>query len=103
MTAAWTGVGRTPSTRRAYAAYRERHAKLVADGSITLDGATAVVTRDIPFASPSAAGAIATGRACNGRLSWLWDGGAYGDWENRDLPAASPAPPTPPSERTAEG
>ena len=103
VTAAWTGVGRTPSTRRAYAAYRERYAKLVADGSISIDGATAVVTRDIPFTSPSTAGAIATGRACNGRLSWLWDGGAYGDWENRDLPAASPSPPTPPSERTAEG
>lgn len=89
VTATWTGVGSTPGTRRSYAAYRERHAKLVADGSIRVNGTTAVVTRDIPFTSPSAAGTIATGHSCNGRTSWLWNAGTYGDWENRDLPTAT--------------
>lgn len=100
VTATWAGVGNTPGTRRSYAAYRERHAKLVADGSIRVNDTTAVVTRDIPFTSPSAAGAIASGRSCNGRTSWLWDGGTYGDWENRGLPApAHPADPTQREER----
>lgn len=82
---AWRGRGRTDSTMRAYAALTARFEKLVADGSIRLEGDVGVLTRDVPFTSPSAAGAIATGRSCNGRVSWTWEGGTYADWERRGL------------------
>jgi len=25
------------------------------------------------------------GRSCNGRIEWQWDGGTYGEWEERGL------------------
>ena len=81
----WTNEGRKPSTRRAYESYRARHTKLVDDGSIAVDGVVGMLTRDVPFPSPSTAGSIATGRSCNGRKAWTWVGGTYDDWENRDL------------------
>lgn len=88
----WTNKGSSQSTRRAYESYRARHTKLVDDGSIAVDGLAGTLTRDIPFSSPSTAGAIATGRSCNGRTAWKWAGGTYGDWENRDLDSSSAAP-----------
>ena len=81
----WTNKGSSPSTRRAYESYRARHTKLVDDGSIAVDGVVGILTRDVPFPSPSTAGSIATGRSCNGRKAWTWVGGTYDDWENRDL------------------
>lgn len=81
----WSNEGSTPSTRNSYRNYRDRHAKLVDDGSIAVEGMIGRLTRDIPFPSPSTAGSIATGRSCNGRTAWKWTGGTYGDWENRDL------------------
>ena len=81
----WQGQGRTPSTQRSYASYRAQHLKLVTDGSIRVDGSVGTLTRDIPFNSPSTAGAIALGRSCNGRVSWLWEGGSYASWENRGV------------------
>ncbi|VEG26576.1 GIY-YIG nuclease family protein [Actinomyces howellii] len=92
---AWNAAGRSEQTRRAYDSYRARHAKLVADGSIVVEGAIGVLTRDVPFTSPSTAGAVATGAACNGRRSWKTDGMAYGDWENRDLAVDQPSAPSP--------
>lgn len=85
----WTNEGGKPSTRRAYESYRARHTKLVDDGSIAVDGPCGTLTRDVPFPSPSTAGSIATGRSCNGRIVWIWEGGTYRDWENRDLDPAS--------------
>lgn len=82
---AWTTVGRAESTRRAYAAYRAQHDKLVADGSIVVEGGRGRLTRDIPFGSPSTAAAVALGRSSNGRIEWTWDGGTYAAWENRGL------------------
>lgn len=74
------------STKASYAAYRAQHAKLVADGSIVVNGATGSVTRDVRFPSPSAAGAIVSGRSCNGRKAWeSSDGLSFGAWEDRDL------------------
>ena len=84
--------GSSQSTRRAYESYRARHTKLVDDGSIAVDGLTGTLTRDVPFSLPSTAGAIATGRSCNGRTAWKRAGGTYGDWENRDLDSSSTAP-----------
>ncbi|WP_282852635.1 GIY-YIG nuclease family protein [Gulosibacter sediminis] len=81
----WLGRATAESTRRAYASYRARHEKLVADGSIVIDGKVGHLTRDIVFTSPSTAGAIALGRSCNGRTSWLWNGGTYAQWEERGV------------------
>ncbi|MGO2941077.1 MAG: GIY-YIG nuclease family protein [Brevibacterium aurantiacum] len=77
----WNGVGKADSTRRAYDNYRAQHEQLMAEGGIRADGA---VTRDIRFASPSTAGAVALGRSCNGRKEWIEaDGQMYGSWEAR--------------------
>ena len=43
-------------------------------------------TRDVVFSSPSTAGAIVTGRSCNGRTTWKTaDGRTFGDWEQQGL------------------
>lgn len=82
----WVGTGSTESTERAYAALREKHAQLIADGSIEVQGPIGKLTRDVPFRSPSGAGAIALGRSCNGRISWrAADGRTFGEWEDRGL------------------
>lgn len=85
VVSAWSTQGRAESTRRAYASYKAQFDALVADGSIAVRGAHGVLTRDVPFSSPSTAGAIAVGHSCNGRTSWVWPGGTYADWENRGL------------------
>jgi len=82
----WAGTGKAESTKRAYASYRAQHRKLVADGSIRVEGEAGVLTRDVPFGSPSTAAAVALGRSSNGRLEWKApDGSSYGDWENRGV------------------
>lgn len=81
----WTAVGKSDSTRRAYAGYRERHKKLVADGSVVVEAGVATVARDIPFTSPSLSGAVALGRSCNGRKDWVWNSRPYADWEMRGV------------------
>ncbi len=81
----WAGTGSAESTRRAYASYRAAHEKLIADGAIEVTGDLGRLTRDVPFTSPSTAGAIAVGRSCNGRREWVWTGGMYEAWENRGL------------------
>lgn len=81
----WAGVGNADSTRRSYASYRAQHEKLIAEGAIEVRGKLGYLTRDVPFASPSTAGAVALGRSCNGRREWLWSGGMYETWENRGL------------------
>lgn len=86
--AAWVAAGTADSTRRAYDAYRERHARLVRDGSIRVDNGTGVVTRDLVFTSPSLAGAVLLGRSCNGRRSWVSDEGTFGEWESRNITQA---------------
>jgi hypothetical protein len=49
-------------------------------------GDVGILTRDIPFGSPSTAAAVALGRSSNGRLEWIGaDGRTYGDWENRGV------------------
>ncbi len=68
--------------------YKALHTKLVADGSIETAGSDiATFTRDIVFSSVSAAGAVVTGRECNGRTTWRVQdtGETYGDWQNRGV------------------
>ncbi len=86
VVATWAGTGKAESTERAYASYRAQHRKLVADGSIQVRGDVGILTRDIPFGSPSTAAAVALGRSSNGRVEWKTaDGTTYGDWENRGV------------------
>jgi len=81
-----TSTKYSPSTARAYASYRTMQEKLVADGSITVTDGRGTVARDIPFSSPSTAGAIALGRSCNGRQAWISsDGMTFGAWESRGV------------------
>ncbi|KAA9393174.1 GIY-YIG nuclease family protein [Kocuria coralli] len=81
----WHGVGNALSTQKAYASYRAQHEGLIADGSIVVDGEMARTSRDIVFPSPSAAGAIALGSACNGRVAWVSAEGSFGVWESRGV------------------
>lgn len=84
----WLGVGKADSTIKAYATYRAQHQKLVADGAVVVDNGRGRVTRDIVFGSPSTAGAVALGRSCNGRISWVSDDGTnFGSWESRGVVA----------------
>lgn len=84
----WLGVGKADSTIKAYATYRAQHQKLVADGAVVVDNGLGRVTRDIVFGSPSTAGAVALGRSCNGRISWVSDDGTdFGSWESRGVVA----------------
>jgi len=86
VVADWHGVGKADSTIRAYEAYRAQHQKLVADGSIVIDNGIGSLAKDIVFGSPSTAGAIAQGRSCNGRISWISDDGTtFGTWESRGV------------------
>ncbi|WP_104131325.1 DUF4357 domain-containing protein [Cryobacterium sp. M91] len=68
--------------------YGALHGKLIADASILVESSgRAVFARDVAFASPSAAGAVVTGRTCNGRTAWLSieTGETFGHWQSRGL------------------
>lgn len=84
----WDGVGGTENVKRSYAALRARHEKLVADGTIAVEGARAVLTRDVPFDSPSGAGAVFLGTSCNGRTEWVMEETPhlqFGQWQSRGV------------------
>jgi hypothetical protein len=82
----WQGVGKAQSTIRSYDSYRAQHQKLVAAGSIVVADGVGTLTKNVVFPSPSTAGAIALGRSCNGRISWIAsDGTTFGDWESRGV------------------
>jgi hypothetical protein len=84
----WHGVGKADSTIKAYDSYRAQHQKLIADGAVVIDGGRGHLTKDIVFGSPSTAGAVALGRSCNGRTSWVSeDGTNFGSWESRGVVA----------------
>jgi len=47
VVASWSDRGSAESTRRAYESYRERHARLLRDGSIRVQDGVGVLTRDV--------------------------------------------------------
>lgn len=75
------------STAKQHAAREAEHQRLLADGSIVVEGGKGRVVRDIIFTSPSAAGSVIQGRAsCNGRNEWIaGDGRTFGTWESRGV------------------
>lgn len=72
--------------------YFKIHAALLASGVIAQDGNMGVFTEDYAFASPSAAAAIACGRAANERTSWkvTGTGQTYAEWELAQIEEPSP-------------
>lgn len=72
------------SSARQYALRQSQHAQLVRDGSIeAAPEGHGVLTRDVAFSSPSAAGAVCLGTvSINGRTAWVReDGTSYAHWE----------------------
>lgn len=69
--------------------YRKLREHLIETGVIRVEGETAEFTENYAFSSPSAAAAVVTGRAANGRLEWQVEGKSqtYGDWEDLQLQA----------------
>lgn len=91
VVAAWKRVGGTEKVQRIYSRHRDHFDKLVQEGAIVVGGTTATVARDVVFPSSSAAGAIVTGRSCNGRTEWRTEGGlTFGAWETRGVDDPSP-------------
>lgn len=88
----WAALGKADSTRRSYEYYRAIHEQLLAEEAIAVEAGQGRVIRDIRFGSPSTAGAVALGRACNGRREWVdGSGTSYGEWENREIDASAPS------------
>lgn len=86
MVGAWDGVGGTEKVKRIYARHHAQFDRFVEDGSIVIEDTTGTVARDIVFPSSSAAGAVVTGRSCNGRTSWVTaEGLTFGAWETRGV------------------
>lgn len=72
--------------------YAKLYARLVDDGTLQLvpDGSARVFTRDVVFASPSAAAAAVLGRNANGRLEWKVADSrmSYAQWQESLLDSA---------------
>ena len=80
---AWCGQNTTHS------GYQDLHATLLHTNVLKQEGSNAVFTRNYAFTSPSAAGAIVTGRKTNGATEWRLQGSEknYKDWEEEWLAA----------------
>lgn len=65
--------------------YEKLHQKLVNDGVLLVNGSHAVFSKAHVFKSPSAAAAVISGRAANGRVTWREPGGGltYGQWQEQ--------------------
>ena len=72
---------------RKHIGYQDLHADLLRTGVLKLDGGNAVFTRNYAFTSPSAAGAVVTGRQTNGAIAWRLQGSGktYKEWEAESL------------------
>lgn len=79
--AEWVGTARHPG-------YQQLHTSLMSEGVLQPQGdGLARLVQDIVFASPSAAAAVVSGRAANGRTSWIdvESGITFGDWQSRGI------------------
>lgn len=65
-------------------AYQHLRDELIKRGVLTGNGDSLVFSSEYSFSSPSAAGAVVTGRNSNGRTEWkLDDGRTYGEWDSQ--------------------
>jgi hypothetical protein len=76
----WVGQGAQQS-------YRRQFEELVRAGILVQQGDHRVFSSNYAFGSPSAAGAIVSGRSCNGQLYWINKDTreTYFDWEQRQM------------------
>jgi hypothetical protein len=67
--------------------YKKLFDELVRTGVLVARGEHRVFAENYAFTSPSAAGAMVTGRSCNGQLAWTVKGTSetYREWEQRKL------------------
>ena len=67
--------------------YKKQFDELVRAGILVEQGDHRVFSENYAFTSPSAAGAMVTGRSCNGQLAWVVQGTSetYQAWEQRKL------------------
>lgn len=74
--AQWVGVSH---------GYSKLHQKLISDGIMVVNGPTAVFSKAHVFKSPSAAAAVISGRATNGRTTWREPGVGltYAEWQEQ--------------------
>lgn len=74
--AQWVGVSH---------GYSKLHEKLINDGVLVVNGPTAIFSKAHVFKSPSAAAAVISGRATNGRTTWRERGAGltYAEWQER--------------------
>lgn len=73
----------SPTTQRAFDARKAILEQITQDGALDINDGRGVLTRDVVFTSPSAAGAIALGQASlNGRIEWATaNGQSFDSWE----------------------
>lgn len=69
--------------------YQKIYHELCENGTLLIKEGHAFFQRDFAFSSPSAAGAIVTGRSINGRTAWKHaiSGQTYEDWEKAQIAA----------------
>ncbi|WP_458107199.1 GIY-YIG nuclease family protein [Arthrobacter sp. R3-55] len=74
----WVGVGQ---------GYSKLHERLISEQVLVPTGANASFSKDYVFKSPSAAAAVITGRATNGRTTWKdpATGLTYGQWQEQGV------------------
>ncbi|MFJ4263435.1 GIY-YIG nuclease family protein [Paenarthrobacter nicotinovorans] len=67
--------------------YSKLHETLVSDGVLVSNGSNLAFTKNYVFKSPSAAAAVITGRATNGRVTWKdpSTGLTYGQWQEQGV------------------
>jgi hypothetical protein len=67
--------------------YKRQFDELVRSGVLIPQGNHRVFAQSYAFSSPSAAGAMVTGRSCNGQLAWTVQGTgeSYQEWEARRM------------------
>jgi predicted GIY-YIG superfamily endonuclease len=72
--------------------YAKLHRKLIADGALQPDPGSGwlILTEDVAFSSPSAAGAVVVGRSSNGRIEWKVKGTqqTYAAWQEEQIARA---------------
>ena len=79
----WVGVPNAAQN------YRKLYEELVENGTMVNQDNFAVFQKDFAFSSPSAAGAVITGRSINGRTAWKHadTGQTFEDWEKAQIAA----------------
>lgn len=73
--------------------YKRQFEELVLAGVLVEQDNHRIFAQSYAFSSPSAAGAIVTGRSCSGQLAWtvVGTGESYQEWEQRRLAQSVPA------------